>query len=82
MICSVFLKRLMGTRTHDLLHGKQTVGIAKDAGNACKWSFPNGSLPSVNPAEKGPIRADTEPQRGRGSNRLGTALRRLWSRRL
>src|SRR5437660_379566 len=26
-----------GTRTHDLLHGKQTLGTANDAGNACKF---------------------------------------------
>jgi hypothetical protein len=58
-----------GTRTHDLLHGTQTVGPANDAGNARRRRFLNGSTASADPGEKGPIRANTEPQRGRGSNR-------------
>jgi hypothetical protein len=62
-----------GTRTHDLLHGKQTVGTANDAGNGYKFDYRGGSTPRADPGEKGPIRANTEPQRGRGSNRLAAA---------
>src|SRR5438552_5132743 len=71
-----------GTRTLDLLHGKQTLGTAKDEGNACKFGNRGGSTPRADPGKSGPIRANTEPQRGRGSNRLGTASRRLCTRRV
>jgi hypothetical protein len=52
-----------GTRTHDLLHGKQTFAPANDAGNACKTQVLNRWVARANPVEKEPIRAYTEPQR-------------------
>jgi hypothetical protein len=47
-----------GTRTHDLLHGKQTVGTAKTAGNAWKCPGIDGSTGESGSGQKGADRGE------------------------